>query len=132
MGDMATLGFITAGMTIIGLLRVLFAFREIRSEMHGQRLELIEANNQIGILTSSLARGSSFGRRILDLEMRAQVDDRTAKVASYEEAARMVQRGVSQGELTTSCGLSRGEAQLVKTLWGAEARVVHSESTELR
>lgn len=123
MEEIATLGFITAGMTIIGLFRVLFAFREIRTELHDQRKALIAAESRLEVLTAYAEGGRTHEKRIRDLEARFDVIGRTASVASYDEAARMVMRGAGEAQLASSCGLSQGEAQLVKALWGAEEEI---------
>lgn len=115
--SMENIGFIVAGLTIIGLLRVLFAFRELRAELLDQRARLNSAACRIEILTSKIALADSHERRLRDLEARTAVSDRAASFASYDEATRLVQQGARTAQLTKTCGLSSGEAQLVSALW---------------
>lgn len=118
--SMESVGFFVAGLSIIGLLRVLFAFRELRGELHDQRL-LINSNRcKIEILKTQVALTDSHERRLRDLESRADVADQAAKQASYDDATRLVQKGAESAQLARSCGLSRGEAQLVRALWSKD------------
>lgn len=116
--DMTSIGFVLAGFTILGLLRVLFAFRELRAELYDQRQALNEAACRMELLSTAAALARAHEHRIADLETRTEVADRAARHASYEEAARMVQGGARVTQLSSTCGLSRGEAQLVSALWG--------------
>ncbi|NNF50985.1 MAG: DUF2802 domain-containing protein [Gammaproteobacteria bacterium] len=121
--SMESVGFFVAGLSIIGLLRVLFAFRELRGELHDQRLLLNSTRCKMEILQSRIALGDSHERRLRDLESRADVGDRAAQHASYDDATRLVQKGAASGQLARSCGLSRGEAQLVHALWSKDVEL---------
>ena len=56
------------------------------------------------------------------METRLEFIDRKAGVAGYDEAARLVRQGAGEAQLASSCGLSQGEAQLVKALWGTDVK----------
>lgn len=119
--SMESIGFVFAGLTIIGLLRVLFAFRELRAELHDQRLALISAGRSLEALQRQVTGSVTHEQRLRDLEARAEVSQRAAQHASYEDATRLVQQGAVSAQLSKSCGLSRGEAQLVRALWSKNA-----------
>lgn len=127
--NMESVGFFVAGMSIIGLLRVLFAFREIRRELHDQRLLLNSNRCQIEILKTRLALVEGHERRLRDLESRALVADRAAQHASYDDATRLARQGAASAQLAQACGLSRGEAQLVRSLWSSEQAQAARDAT---
>lgn len=130
--DMTSFGFVLAGLTIIGLLRVLFAFRELRAELFSQRQALNEAACRMEQLSTAAALARAHEHRIADLETRTEVADRAARRASYEEAARLVKSGARLTQLSSTCGLSRGEAQLVSAMWSSESPAVEAELQEVR
>jgi len=120
MDSMGTIGFITAGLAILALIRLLVAFRELRDELLAQRERLNGALQRIGTSEQALD-GITQGMPELDgLLQRIEQAEKRALNPRYEEAARLVRGGAHDGKLATRCGLSRGEARLVQAMWRAE------------
>lgn len=131
MENMATTGFLVAGLTIIGLLRVLFAFRELRAELLRQARELARVSETLEALSAGAALACAHDARLADLESRINVTDRAAREASFDEAARLVAEGITGEKLAARCGLSRGEAALASALWSRQADEAAKTASEV-
>ena len=121
MENMATAGFITAGLAVLALLRLLVAFRELRAELLKQRAELAGALERITDNEAALERVTDALPDLAGLLHRIEQAEKRALTPRYEEAARLARGGAADGSLATRCGLSRGEAHLVRALWRSDA-----------
>lgn len=120
MDSMATIGFITAGLAILALVRLLAAFRELRDELLAQRERLNDGLQRLCTSERTLEQIGQGMPEIDGLLQRIEQAEKRALNPRYEEAARLVRGGAQDGKLATRCGLSRGEARLVEAMWRAE------------
>lgn len=62
-------------------------------------------------------------RRVADELLRVEPPLRSAarQDAAYDDAVRLARRGAQAAELTRSCGLNRGEAELIQRLYAVRA-----------
>lgn len=117
MENMGTIGLFTAGLAILALYRLLVAFRELRGELLAQRQRLVSVLDRVDAVEVTLHRLSSGMPDLNGLLQRIEQAEKRAVNPRYEEAARLVRVGEGDAELTTRCGLSRGEARLVNAIW---------------
>jgi ABC-type transport system involved in cytochrome bd biosynthesis fused ATPase/permease subunit len=87
--------------------------------------ELQQQMNTMRLDINALYSGAvGIGRRITNLEQKLRTNSerqdklelRDVDRASYDHAARLVRNGAEINDLVDSCGISKGEAELIKLL----------------
>ncbi|MGB5622774.1 MAG: DUF2802 domain-containing protein [Gammaproteobacteria bacterium] len=116
MDNMITLGFITSGLAVLALWRLLSAFRELRSEVLGQRRQLLEMADVAAAAVSAAEEAALVLPEFRRLVQRVEQTEKRARSPRYDEAARLLRHGAAEVRLTSVCGLSRGEAELMRSL----------------
>ncbi|SFR86052.1 Protein of unknown function [Dyella sp. OK004] len=97
---------------------------QVRAEMKRLRV-LCEASAQTDVPTSMLVAVLSRVQRTLEAKPIAPVQERSrvrevaAVSSSYDVARRLVSEGAGADQLVEHCGLSRGEAELLRSLHAA-------------
>lgn len=115
MDNMITLGFITSGLAALALWRLLSAFRELRAEVLAQRSQLLEMADTAAAAVAAAQEAAAVMPEFRRLAQRVEQAEKRARSPRYEEAARLL-RGGGEARLTSACGLSRGEAELMRSL----------------
>ncbi len=116
MDNMITLGFITSGLAVLALWRLLSAFRELRSEVLDQRRQLLEMADLAAAAAAAAEQAAQVMPEFRRLAQRVEQTERRARSPRYDEADRLLRSGAAEVRLTSVCGLSRGEAELMRSL----------------
>ncbi|MGD8977532.1 MAG: DUF2802 domain-containing protein [Gammaproteobacteria bacterium] len=116
MDNMITLGFITSGLAALALWRLLSAFRELRAEVLAQRSQLLEMADTAAAAVAAAQEAATVMPEFRRLAQRVEQAEKRARSPRYEEAARLLRGGSGEARLTSACGLSRGEAELMRSL----------------
>lgn len=116
MDNMITLGFITSGLAVLALWRLLSAFRELRSEVLDQRRQLLEMTDLAAAAAAAAEQAAQVMPEFRRLAQRVEQTERRARSPRYDEADRLLRSGAAEVRLTSVCGLSRGEAELMRSL----------------
>lgn len=101
---------------------------QMRAEMKRLRV-LCEASAQTDVPTSMLVAVLSRVQRTLETKPVAPAQERprvrevVAASSSYDVARRLVSEGAGADQLVEHCGLSRGEAELLRSLHAAREGV---------
>lgn len=122
MESMGTVGFITAGLAIMALVRLLAVFRELRAELLVQRERMAALTARIDVNEQTLSELKHDMPDLSCLLQRIEQAEKRAVNPRYEEAARLARGGANDGGLAARCGLSRGEARLVSAMWRSQAQ----------
>lgn len=116
MDNMITLGFITSGLAVLALWRLLSAFRELRGEVLNQRRQLLEMADLATAAAAAAEHAAQVMPEFRRLAQRVEQTERRARSPRYDEAARLLRTGAAEVRLTSVCGLSRGEAELMRSI----------------
>ena len=121
MDSLTTYGAILGGLTVLLLARLLAAFRELRGELLAQRERVLGLEEALAAATrpDATLRAEDLG----PLEQRLELLESRAVAPSYEEATRLVRAGATEQRLADDCGLSPGEARLVRVMWEQQKNV---------
>ena len=116
---------IGVAVAIFGLMIVamLVKRRRTRQRAAASAAELQALRNDLGAMCASIA---GFSERLVRIEQQLrtvgdrqeQLELRPSGERSYTHAIRMVQKGASVDELVASCGMNRGEAELLLRVHG--------------
>lgn len=121
MDSLTTYGAILGGLTVLLLARLLAAFQELRGELLAQRERVLGLEEALAAATrpDAALRAEDLG----PLEQRLELLESRAVAPSYEEATRLVRAGATEQRLADDCGLSPGEARLVRVMWEQQKNV---------
>lgn len=128
MDNMMTLGFITSGLAVLALWRLLSAFRELRAEVLTQRQQLLEMADAAAAAVAAAEEAAAVMPEFRRLAQRVEQAEKRARSPRYDEAARLLRSGGADSRLTSACGLSRGEAELMLSLRRCEQAAHESHS----
>lgn len=114
---------VVAGAVVISTLIYSLVFFSLRNIKHKNR-QLEKTINDLENTVRALTTGSvGLGERLVALEQRARSmakrqDDIDLREAStpYDQAIQLANKGSDTEKLVSSCGVSRGEAQLIVNL----------------
>lgn len=102
---------------------LLHALRVTRQQIATLQDEAANAEASIQALAAQAWAAAETGRstasQIDGLLIRQARVEKSANRGAYDEAIDLSRRGADERELENSCGLSLGEARLIKTLYGA-------------
>lgn len=112
-----------AGFMVINMLVYSLVFISLRNATH-KSLRLEKALHDLENTVRALTTGSvGLGERLVTLEQRTRVmskrqDDIDLREAStsYDQAIQLANKGSDTEKLVSTCGMSRGEAQLIVNL----------------
>jgi hypothetical protein len=89
---------------------------ELQAQAADGQARLRDVEEQVAV-ASQLHR--STATRIDSLLIRQARLEKSTDAHAYDDAINLSRRGADERELETSCGLSLGEARLIRTLYGA-------------
>lgn len=99
-----------------------WTLRSLRSR-HQQDISMLESHNaQLQQAQQSLSKSTiGMGRRIKELEAKLQQVQRNVALPNvdddvFEQASRLISLGATADDLVESCGMARGEAELLVSL----------------
>lgn len=99
-----------------------WTLRSLRST-HQQDIQMLEERNQqLQQAQQSLTKSTiGMGRRIKELEAKLQQVHRNVALPNvdddvFEQASRLISLGATADDLVESCGMARGEAELLVSL----------------
>ncbi|MGB5211088.1 MAG: DUF2802 domain-containing protein [Gammaproteobacteria bacterium] len=116
MDKLSTLGFITSGLAALALWRLLDTFRELRQEVLRQRQQLLDMAATTAAAVAAAEQAAAVMPEFRRLAQRVEQSEKRARAPRYDEAVRLLKNGANEGELSKACGLSRGEADLMRSL----------------
>ena len=121
---LATALFCAVALAVVGTVAGL-EIRRLRSRLkwHEERLawverELVHLGHALGSQKGQIGEAS---RQLDAVFQRQEQIELTPSRPLYEDAVALVRQGASTERLMDACGLSRGEADLVRSLHGAHA-----------
>ena len=102
----------------VSLRRVWHGYHRLAAELHTTRDRLQQTEQELSALCSASV---GAGSHVVKLEQQVQrmvdrldmLELRTGGDRPYQQASQMVNKGADIGELIDSCGLTRGEAELL-------------------
>ena len=107
----------------VGQIYQLAAMRRLRTQLYSREDQSTRQRDDFAALCKAsvgagdhLVKLEQQVRRLI--ERQDQIEMRTAGDRPYTQAIQMVQRGADVSELVSSCGLTRGEAELIAMLHG--------------
>lgn len=107
----------------VGQIYQLAAMRRLRKQLYSREDQSTRQRDDFAALCKAsvgagdhLVKLEQQVRRLI--ERQDQIEMRTAGDRPYTQAIQMVQRGADVSELVSSCGLTRGEAELIAMLHG--------------
>jgi hypothetical protein len=116
-----TIAFVGVSVPVVAIMAV----RQIKKQAHENDHRLQEVTYELSQIRTSFVEPI---KRLYEIEQRSrrlterleQLEMRDKSQRQFDQAVKVIQRGGSVDEIMNTCGLNRGEAQLVKTMHEAE------------
>ncbi|MDQ2694034.1 MAG: DUF2802 domain-containing protein [Pseudomonadota bacterium] len=124
MNDILLYGVALTALAVSDALLVLLGMAAWRLYHQARAAEAREAQSlhaALAALDQRLAHLEAQLSRLQDLESQARSSDRQSDRKAFEVAARLARRGAGVDELASTCGLTRGEAELIRMLHAGDA-----------